>query len=170
MVAGRYSAGHPLGDGRLDNTAALEADLAARTTTALKDSVLDKGTISIAGRDITFAADAFSEEGRRNAVASVEAVPGVRLVNDARLVAEAKPFIWTTEREVGQVTLGGSAPLPAVKGKLLDAARTTLAGIEIADHMNLSRGAPPRFETAAMLLIDEIGKLKTVRSRFPMQR
>ena len=64
------------------NTAPLEADLAARSTAALKDTVLDKTRIAVAGRDVTFAAEAFSEHGRRNAVASVEAVPGVRLVND----------------------------------------------------------------------------------------
>ena len=143
-------------------TGPLEADLSARAAAALKDSVLDKGTISTAGRDITFSAEAFSEQGRSTAVASVEAVPGVRLVNDrTALVAELKPFVWTIEREVGKVTLSGSAPLPVVKSKLLDAARTTFARIEIADRMNLSRGAPPRFETAAVLLIGEVGKLKT---------
>ena len=74
------------------NTVPMETDLAAQSTAALKDTVLDKSRISVAGRDVTFAADAFSEEGRRSALASVEAVPGVRLVNDeTRLVPEAKP-------------------------------------------------------------------------------
>ena len=117
--------------------------------------------IAVAGRDVTFAADAFSEDGRRSAVASVEAVPGVRLVNDeTRLVPEAKPFVWSAERDVVRVTLGGSAPLPASKGKLLEAARASLGGVEVVDQMNLSRGAPPRFDNAALLLLDQIGKLK----------
>ena len=108
-----------------------------------------------------FAAEAFSEDGRRSAVASVEAVPGVRLVNDeTRLVPEAKPFVWSAERDVVRVTLGGNAPLPAIKGRLLDAARAALGGVEIADQMGLARGAPPRFDAAALLLIDQIGKLK----------
>ena len=69
------------------NTLPMEADLAAHSTAALKDTVLDKSRITVAGRDVTFAADAFSEDGRRSALASVEAVPGVRLVNDeTRLV------------------------------------------------------------------------------------
>src|SRR5207237_5388487 len=103
------------------STLPLEADLAARSIAALKDTVLDKTRIAVAGRDVTFAADAFSEDGRRSAVASVEAVPGVRLVNDeSRLVPEAKPFTWSAERDVVRVTLGGSAPLPAIKGRLLD--------------------------------------------------
>src|SRR5437868_2450247 len=104
------------------STSPLETDLAARTTSALKDTVLDKRRIAVAGRDVTFAADAFSEDGRRSAVASVEAVPGVRLVNDeTRLVPEAKPFDWTAERDVVRVTVGGNAPLPASKGRLLEA-------------------------------------------------
>src|SRR5258707_13504580 len=143
------------------STLPLETDLAARSTSALKDTVLDKRRIAVAGRDVTFAADAFSEDGRRSAVASVEAVPGVRLVNDeTRLVPEARPFVWSAERDVVRVTLSGNSPLPASKGKLVEAARANLGGVEVVDQMNLSRGAPPRFDNAALLLLDQIGKLK----------
>jgi OOP family OmpA-OmpF porin len=143
------------------STTPLESDLAARSSAALQDTVLDKTRIAVAGRDVTFAADAFSEDGRGSAVAAVEAVPGVRLVNDeTRLVPEAKPFVWTAERDVVRVTLGGSAPLPASKGRLVDAAHASLGGVEVVDQMNLSRGAPPRFDNAAALLLDQIGKLK----------
>ena len=142
-------------------TPPLESDLAARSAAALKDSLLDKTRITVAGRDVTFAADAFSEDGRRGAVASVAAVPGVRRVNDeTQLVPEAKPFVWSAERDVVRVTLGGSAPLPATKGRLLEAARATLGGVEVVDQMNLSRGAPPRFDNAALLMLDQIWKLK----------
>jgi OOP family OmpA-OmpF porin len=85
----------------------------------------------------------------------------VRLVNDeTRLVPEAKPFVWSAERDVVRVTLSGSSPLPASKSKLTDAARASLGGTEVVDRMNLSRGAPPRFDNAALLLLDQIGKLK----------
>ncbi len=97
-------------------------------------------------RDVTFSADAFSEEGRRSSVAAVEAVAGVRLVDDqTRLVDEAKPFVWSAEREVVRVTLSGNSPLPASKGKFLEAARADLGGVEVVDRMILSRGAPPAF-------------------------
>ena len=143
------------------STAPLESDLAARSTSALKDTVLDKTRIEVAGRDVIIAADAFSDDGRRSAVAAVEAVPGVRLVNDeTRLVPEARPFVWSAERDVARVTLGGSAPLPASKSRLLEAARASLGGVEVVDQMQLSRGAPPRFDNAALLLLDQIGKLK----------
>jgi OOP family OmpA-OmpF porin len=144
-----------------NNTAPLEADLAARSGAALKDITLDKTRIAVAGRDVTLGADAFSEAGRQSAVTSVEAVPAVRLVNDeTRLVPEAKPFAWSAERDVVRVTLAGNAPLPAVKGRLVDAAKAALGNVEIADQMGLARGAPPRFENAAILLLDQIAKLK----------
>jgi OOP family OmpA-OmpF porin len=143
------------------STTPLESDLALRANAALKDTVLDKTKIAVAGRDVTFSADAFSEDGRRSAVASVDAVPGVRLVNDdTRLVPEARPFVWSADRDVVRVTLGGSTPLPAIKGRLLDAARASLSGVEVTDRMGLARGAPARFDAAALLLIDQIGKLK----------
>lgn len=144
-----------------NNTLPLEADLSARSGAAVKDIVLDKTRIAVAGRDVGFAAEAFSEEGRRAAVAAVEHVPGVRLVDDqTRLVPEAKPFVWNAERDVVRVTLSGSAPLPAVKRQLMEGAREDLGGVEVADRMGLARGAPPRFEDAALLLLGQIGKLK----------
>jgi OOP family OmpA-OmpF porin len=143
------------------STAPLEADLAARSGAALKDSVLDKVRITVAGRDVTLGADAFSEEGRKGALSAVEAVPGVRLVNDeTRLVPEAKPFVWSAERDVARVTLGGSAPLPASKGRLMEAARAAITGLEVVDQMALARGAPPNFDAAAGLLLDQVAKLK----------
>src|SRR3981081_2234864 len=90
------------------STSPLESDLAAPRPAALKDTVLDKTRIAVAGRDVTFAADAFSEDGRRSAVASVEAVPGVRLVNDeTRLVPQAHPDGWAAGRDGVRVNLGG---------------------------------------------------------------
>src|SRR6202051_2148184 len=143
------------------NTLPMEADLAGSSTAALKDTVLEKSRIAVAGRDVTFAADAFSEDGRRSALASVEAVPGVRLVNDeTRLIPEARPFVWSAERDVVRVTVSGSAPLPASKNRLLDAARAGLGGVEVVDQMNLSRGAPPHFDDAALLLLDQIGQFQ----------
>ena len=143
------------------STEPVEADLAARSNAALKDALLDKKRVTVAGRDVTFAAEAFSSAGRQAALAAVEAVPGVRLVDDeTRLVPEAKPFVWSAERDVVRLTLSGSAPLPSVKGKLVEAAKASLGNVEVADQMGLARGAPPRFDAAAQLLLAQIGKLK----------
>ena len=142
-------------------TAPLEADLAARSGAVLNDNVLDKTRISVSGRDVSLSAEAFSEDGRRSAASEVEAVVGVRLLNDGtRLIVEAKPFLWSVERDVVRITLGGSAPLPASKARLVEATRAVAAGTEVSDRMGLARGAPPRFDNAALLLVDQIGKLK----------
>jgi OOP family OmpA-OmpF porin len=139
----------------------MEQNLAAATATALKNDVLDKTRIDVAGRDVTFSADAFSEEGRRSAVTSVEGVPGVRLVNDrTRLVPEAKPYVWTAQRDVVRVTLSGSTPLPAIKARLADAAKAALNGVEVVDHTGFARGAPSRFDAAVLLLIEQVARLK----------
>lgn len=142
-------------------TAPLEKELAQRVATALKEVVLDRPAIDVAGRDVRLSADAFSEDGRSSAVAQVEAVSGVRLVEDnTRLVPEAHPFVWTAERDVTRITLSGNAPLPAVKARLMDAARAAAGNGEVADRMTMARGAPPRFDAAALILIDQLGRLK----------
>ena len=143
------------------NTGRLETELTGRSTAALNDILLDKRRVAVSGRDVTLAADAFSEEGRRSAVAAIEAVPGVRLVNnETRLLPEAKPFVWSAERDVVRVNLTGSSPMPASKGRLLEAARADLGGVEVVDQTNLARGAPPRFDDAALLLLNQVTKLK----------
>ncbi len=143
------------------STVPLEADLAARAAASLQSTVLDRTRIVVAGRDVKLSADAFSGEGRSSAVAQVESVPGVRLVEDStRLVGEARPYVWTAERDVVRVTLGGNTPLPATRARLMDAARAALGGVEVADRMGFARGAPARFDAAALLLIDQIAKLK----------
>jgi len=143
------------------STTPLEAELGSRSTAALKDILLDKSRVTVSGRDVTLAADAFSEDGRRSAVAAIEAVAGVRLVDDeTRLIPEARPFVWSAERDVVRLTLTGSSPLPASKGKLLEAARAGLGGVEVVDQTKLSRGAPPHFDEAALLALDQVAKLK----------
>jgi OmpA-OmpF porin, OOP family len=143
------------------STSPLENELAGRSTVALKNVLLDKSRIAVSGRDVTLAADAFSEDGRHSAIAAIEAVPGVRLVNDeTRLIPEASPFVWSAERDVVRLTLSGSSPMPASKAKLLEAARADLGGVEVVDQTNLARGAPPGFDEAALLLLAQVPKLK----------
>lgn len=143
------------------STVPVESDLGERARQAVRDIVLDKTRIAVAGRDASFSAEAFSEEGRRSAVAAVDAVPGMRLVNDeTRLAPQVSPYVWSIERDVVRVTVSGSAPLPAVKAKIAEAARKAITGGEVADQMGLARGAPARFEAAALLLVDQIARLK----------
>lgn len=143
------------------STSHIEADLTARATAELKDTVLDKTRIAASGRDVELSAEAFSEEGRHSAVSQVESVQGVRLVNDdTRLIAAATPFVWLAERDVVRVTLYGNTPLPAIKARLMDAARAMAGNTEVLDRTGMARGAPQKFDNAALLLIDQIGKLK----------
>ncbi|ACI91785.1 OmpA/MotB [Afipia carboxidovorans OM5] len=145
-------------------TGPVEQQLTARTGAVLKESVLDKTQIEVSGRDVRLSADAFSEQGRRAAVDQVASVPGVRLVRDeTQLIAEVFPFNWSVERDVVHVTLSGNAPLPAIKARLLEAARNAANGAEVVDQMALARGAPVRFDAAALLLIDQVSKLKEGR-------
>lgn len=143
------------------STVPFESLLAGRSLTALKETILDKPVVEANGRDLTLAADAFSEEGRRSSVAIAEGVPGVRLVKDRiNIVPESKPFNWTAERNVSRVTVSGTVALPAARARVMDSSRANANGVEVLDQMAFARGAPPRFDAAALLLIDQLGKLR----------
>lgn len=143
------------------NTVPFEADLARRTAGSLRETILDKTRVGAAGRDLTVSADAFSEDGRRSSIAIAEAVPGVRMVHDrTRIIDEAKPFTWSAERNVSRLTLSGNVSLPAIRARLNEAARGIAGGAEIADQMAFARGAPQRFDAAALLLIELLGRMR----------
>lgn len=147
-----------------NSTVPVEEMLAARGKVAIQDIVLDGTNVIIEGRDLRLSASAFSQEGRLSALAAAESVSGVRLVTDATgLLNEAKPFVWTADRDVVRVTLGGNMPLPASRARIMEAARSNLPGVEIVDRTGFARGAPPRFEAAATLLIDQAALLKEAK-------
>ena len=142
-------------------TAPLETSLEQKAAAALKGATLDRLQIEAEGRDLALSASVFSPDGRGDAVATVAAVPGVRLVEDrTELVAEAKPFAWSAERDVSRLRLSGNAPLPAVRARLVDAGRAVAGGVELQDQMTYARGAAARFDAAALLLIEQLGRLK----------
>jgi len=103
MVAGHYSIGYLLAIAGWMSTGPLDgSDLAARSSRRLlKDTVLDKSRGSgRRPRRHLCRRCLFRRWAGRGALAAVEAVPGVRLVNDeTRLIPEAKPFVWSAERE-----------------------------------------------------------------------
>jgi len=139
----------------------VEADLVAQAQAALKDTILDKVKLEAAGRDVTFSAQAFSATGRESAVGIVRSVPGIRRVHDlAQLVAEAKPYQWSAKRELTRVVLEGFVPLPATRTKLAEGARAIMNGGEVADQMAFGRGAPTRFDAAALIGLDQLNRLK----------
>ncbi len=143
------------------STIPLETDLTAHSTAALKNTILDKSQITVAGRDVSFSAEAFSEDGRRSAVSSVEATPAFAW-SMTKPASSRKPSRSSGSRSatMSASTLWGTAPLPASKARIVEAARAALSGTEVSDRMGLKRGAPPRFDAAAVLLLDQVAKLK----------
>ena len=72
-------------------TPEVEADLGARATPAIAN-LLDKGGLSVAGRDVTLSGAAFADKGQTAAISAILGQRGVRLVNDTTgLIPEGKP-------------------------------------------------------------------------------
>ncbi len=143
------------------STGPVETDIKQRAAFALKEAVLDNPRLDVAGRDVAITAAAFSEEGRVSAVGMIDSAPGVRQVRDGTsLVPQVEPYSWSGQREVARVLLRGHAPLPAIRNRLTEAARAAAGGVELADEMAFGRSAPPRFDAAVLLLVEQLGKLK----------
>ena len=132
-------------------TSPIEADLTQRAGAAVAKAGLAANSLSVAGRDVSLAGEIFDETSRAPVIASADAEPGVRLGNAAALkgVGVASPYNWAAKRDGGQVVLTGSVPNPAVRQRILAAAKAAAPGAEIIDRMTYAAGAPANFEQAA---------------------
>ncbi len=141
-------------------TSDVEADLGARASAAV-NAQLDKGAVSVAGRDVTLSGAAFSEQGKNAIADAVRAQFGVRLVNDSStLIPEAKPYTWSASRDGDKITLSGSVPDPATRQAILKVASEAVPGAQVADTMIYARGMGTfGFATAAAFGIKELGSL-----------
>lgn len=125
----------------MSKTSVVEADLTARSTAQIGNA-LDKGAVSVAGRDVTLNGAGFTEAGQSQVAGTVLAQSGVRKVlNSTTLIAEGKPYAWGATRDGNKITMTGMVPDPATRAKIADAAKAAVPGAEITDSMVYARGA-----------------------------
>ncbi len=140
-------------------TERVEADLAARADAAV-GSILDKPSVTVAGRDAILTGVAFSAQGSENALNAVLATPGVRLVDAViPVVPVAKPYRFRGKRDGDRLVLSGNVPHPGVRARLLQDAKVSAPGVTVVDEMTYAQGAPDEFETIAAYGLTEAGKL-----------
>jgi len=144
-------------------TGHVESQLAARAGTAV-GTAIEQPSLRIAGRDATLGGVAYTAQGAEAAVNAVRETPGVRLVESAiTLVPVARPYGFESRRDGDLLILSGNVPDPAVRAKLLQAAKVSAPGITVVDELTYARGAPDGFEAIATYGLSEAGKLADSR-------
>ncbi len=134
-------------------TQPLERELAARAGQALR-ACARPARLGVSGRDLTFAAAAFSREGRQSAVAAIEAVPGIRWWSTKAAGAGGAAVRLDDRTRRGAGALG--APAAAGVRAALRRRRVRRSARLRLSTTGLARGAPPRFDAAATLLIEQV--------------
>jgi OmpA-OmpF porin, OOP family len=139
----------------------VEADLATRTAGAIAAGpVLDKPSVTVAGRDATLAGTAFTTQGDRDAVNAADHTTGIRLVNDTiATVPLAKPYLFGARREGDRLVLTGNVPLPAARATIIAAAKSSVPNLAVVDQTTYAQGAPDGFDAIVAYGLTEAGKL-----------
>ena len=142
-------------------TSAIEADLTRRAGAAVAKIGLEPRAVSAAGRDVSLSGQIFETAQRDGAVAAADAEAGVRLVraDDLKGLPVASPYSWGATRDGGKVTLTGSVPNPAARGRIVAAAKAAMPGADVIDQMTYAGGAPASFENAATYGLGALGGL-----------
>jgi OOP family OmpA-OmpF porin len=140
-------------------TERVEMELATRAVAAV-GTVIGKPSVSVVGRDAIVGGLAFSTQGSEAALKAVRDTPGIRLAESAiTLVPVAKPYGFEGKRDGDRLVLFGNVPDPAIRARLLRAAKASAPGAIIVDDMSYARGAPDGFEAIVTYGLTEAGKL-----------
>jgi OOP family OmpA-OmpF porin len=144
------------------NTDQIEAKVAVQAKAALAATGAGGETpaIAVAGRDVTLSGDAESAQAAATAAKTVVDARGVRLVN-ARLAAlpAAKPYVFGARRDGDTLTLEGSAPSAAARGKAADAAKAAMPAAKLVDKLALAAGAPGDYDAAQAFAVRQAARL-----------
>jgi OOP family OmpA-OmpF porin len=142
-------------------TGRVENDLSARAAAAITAGpVLDKPSVTVAGRDATLAGTAFNTRDDRDAVDAADNTNGIRLVNDQiATVPLARPYTFDARRDGDNLVLSGHVPLPAMRATIIAAAKSSAPNVTVVDEMTYAQGAPDGFDTIVAFGLAEAGKL-----------
>jgi predicted flap endonuclease-1-like 5' DNA nuclease len=73
--------------------------------------------------------------------------------------AAVRPYQWQAAKDASSVTLTGYVPSEEARGKVVTAAKTTLAPAAIVDKLQLGSGAPANLESMASTAFGHLSKL-----------
>ncbi len=149
----------------LDKTGPIESDLsgeARAVAAAASPDTASALTIVGSGRDIMIDGPEFAGGQGAMVAQSVAQTTGVRQVSaQFTAVPTIKPYVFSAMRSGSDFVLAGSAPSPAMRAKLLDAAKNAASGATIVDHLEYGIGAPEGFEAIASHGLVAAAKLGT---------
>ena len=123
----------------------IEADLTARTESALQAAGLNWANVNFAGRDGMLGGKAVDDNEPAEALRIASGVWGVRgLEAQTELIKRVDTYLWSAaRRENGAIRVTGYVPSLKVRKQIQDAIRAQFAKAEIEDRTELARGAPP---------------------------
>jgi len=137
----------------------IDSDLGKRSTSALGSAIVNPA-FNVDGRDVSVSGTVFSADEAGKIASIVDTVWGVRKVLvDARQPDVAKPFNWGVSHEGSSVVLTGSVPNPAVRDKIVAAAKAAFSGADVKDDMRYASGAPAGYDTGVQFGLDQLARL-----------
>jgi len=125
---------------------AIESDLLAKSNKTLKDNGFNWAIVEMDGRDAVVTGLAPSEGSQPLSASLVDNTYDVRVVdNRTVLMAAQSPYIFSAEKTGNTVIVSGYAPDESTRARIITGAEKALPSAEIANEIELARGAPQKF-------------------------
>ena len=121
----------------------VEADLRNRTDQAMANAGLRWAQTMFEGRDVLISGNALEEGDPEKAQRVARDVWGVRVANSQiTLIEKADAYLWYATRATNRIRLRGMVPNENTRVSIVNVAKTTFAGAQVEDEMQLKRGVP----------------------------
>lgn len=123
----------------------VQTDVQRLSKQALASQGFDWAQVRVTGRDVVLTGQSPTPEGQKAAQVVLEGLRAVRTVdNQSGLLPSKSPYVTTFKREGQQVVLSGFAPDQPARQQLVATAKQLFTGAQIADRLELARGAGAR--------------------------
>ena len=141
-------------------TPGIENDIARRLSAKLAQSedAIDNPQIKVDGRDVALSGVAIDENLKRETLADLRRLEGVRSIADATAtLSSAKPYTLSFERNGGKIVLTGHLPAKSAREKIRTA--VSALGAELSDAASLAAGAPGNFSALTDFALAQLARL-----------
>ncbi|GBE42243.1 BON domain protein [bacterium BMS3Bbin10] len=122
----------------------IERDLSARTAAKLREAGHSWADARFNSRDAILEGLSFSRTELDQALDTVRAVWGVRMVEDrTKLIASPETYVWWAIKKERRLKIRGHAPTNKVRRTILGFVKAAMPDLEVDDKTVLAGGSPP---------------------------
>jgi len=129
---------------------------------------LKKGEAQLTALDLSMRGEAATSKAYRNirTALATRRPAGIHLAYEEIAPPVAKPYVWDAKKGPEGFVVSGYAPTDDSRSELVSRAKSLFANIPFAEHTDVADGAPPGWNKAVAIALEQLAQLKSGEASF----